>query len=141
MASGVPKFDVELGGNTPVFPDEFDELAYEGHYIYSDYFLFHKATGTLITTDTVADIAKQTWYTTVYGVLGGGLPRRVPLEMITGTSVPPPFIKDKIRQTIEKLLEFPIQRLVCGHGGLVSPTGSDLKAAIRAAFTPWVFDS
>ena len=125
------RFDDELGdAAAEPWADEIDQVVFRGNSIATEVVFFHCASRTAIFTDLLQQMPR--------GLFRGwrGLVAR--LDLMTGDApeVPRKFrmaFRDKqaTRVTVDRVLEWPAERLVVAHGAPVQAGG---QAAIRRAF-------
>lgn len=124
-------FDAELGDAPATdWAGEIDQVAMRGNLITTEIVFFHRASGTVLFTDLLQQIAAARltgWRTVV-----------AKLDLMTGPepSVPRKFRlafvgRSKARAALERILGWPVEKVLMAHG---TPVERDAPAFLRRAF-------
>jgi len=124
-------FDAELGDAPPAdWAGEIDQVAMRGNLITTEIVFFHRASGTVMFTDLLQQIAAER--------LSGWRAVVAKLDLMTGTepSVPRKFRlafvgRRKARAALERILGWPVEKVLMAHG---TPVERDAPAFLRRAF-------
>jgi hypothetical protein len=124
-------FDAELGDAPPAdWAGEIDQVAMRGNLITTEIVFFHRASGTLMFTDLLQQIAGDR--------LSGWRAVVAKLDLMTGPepSVPRKFRlafigRHKARAALERILGWPVDKVLMAHG---TPVERDAPAFLRRAF-------
>jgi hypothetical protein len=124
-------FDAELGDEPPAdWADEIDQVAMRGNLITTEIVFFHRASGTVMFTDLLQQIAAER--------LSGWRAVVAKLDLMTGPepSVPRKFRlafigRRKARASLERILAWPVDKVLMAHG---TPVERDASAFLRRAF-------
>lgn len=113
----------------PTFAGVVDELQIEGFRL-KESVLFHRPTRTLVVADLVHNIGRPQHLWTKFYTRAMGFYNRVALSrMIRWTAFSD---RAAARRSLDKLLAFPFDRLIVGHG---TPLPGGGLEAIRAAYS------
>ena len=121
-----------LGGPPPAdWPDLVDQTLVEGFPLANEVVLFHRPTSTLVTSDLVFNVGAHSPTLTrlAFRLTGAyGRPSSTLLERF--------FVRDRaaFRRSLQRILEWPIVRLVMAHGAVVESGG---HAALERAYS-WI---
>lgn len=124
-------FDAELGDAPAAdWAGEIDQIAMRGNLITTEIVFFHRASGTLLFTDLLQQIASDR--------LSGWRKIVAKLDLMMGAepSVPRKFRltfigRRKARAALERILGWPIEKVLMAHG---TPVERDAPAFLRRAF-------
>ena len=124
-------FDTELGDAPAAdWADEIDQVAMRGNLITTEIVFFHRASGTLLFTDLLQQIAAER--------LAGWRAVVARLDLMTGLepSVPRKFRlafvgRRKASAALEWILGWPVDKVLMAHG---TPVERDASAFLRRAF-------
>jgi hypothetical protein len=124
-------FDAELGDTLAAdWVGEIDQVAMRGNLITTEIVFFHRASGTLLFTDLLQQIAAER--------LSGWRAVVAKLDLMTGPepSVPRKFRlafvgRREARAALERILGWPVDRVLMAHG---TPVERDAPAFLRRAF-------
>ena len=124
-------FDAELVDAPPAdWADEIDQVAMRGNLITTEIVFFHRASGTLLFTDLLQQIAAER--------LSGWRAVVAKLDLMTG---PEPSVPRKLRlafvgrrearAALERILGWPVEKVLMAHG---TPVERDAPAFLRRSF-------
>jgi len=124
-------FDAELGDAAATdWVGEIDQVAMRGNLITTEIVFFHRASGTLLFTDLLQQIAADR--------LSGWRAVLAKLDLMTGPepSVPRKFRlafigRRKARAALERILGWPVEKVLMAHG---TPVERDASGFLRRAF-------
>ena len=114
-----------LGRESAPWGEEIELCAIEGIPMIEEWVLFHRPTATLVVTDLAFHLDHQCAASARFlGRMGGTYGQLAPtrLERL--------MVRDKaaLRQSLEQILEWPIERVVMAHGSVVEQGGRDALA-------------
>ena len=115
----------------PEWADTIDQVRVEGFPLANEVVLFHRPSGTVVASDLLFNITESSPPLTRFAMrLSGayGRPSSTLLERF--------FVRDRaaFRRSLEKILAWPIRRIVLAHGEVVE---SDARGALERAYS-WV---
>jgi hypothetical protein len=124
-------FDAELGDAAAAgWAGEIDQVAMRGNLITTEIVFFHRASGTLLFTDLLQQIAADR--------LSGWRAMVARLDLMTGPepSVPRKFRlafvgRRKARMALERIFAWPVEKVLMAHG---TPVERDTQVFLRRAF-------
>ena len=114
--------------------DELEMLPIEGLPQINEFVFFHRSSATLVITDLAFNFSRDSPFTARWMIrLSGRLGELAP------TLVERLFMRDRaaFRRSLERVLEWPFDRVVMSHGEIVD---SDGRAALRRGYD-WLLDS
>ena len=117
-------FDADLGEEPdPRWADVLDQTVFRGHKRIDEILFFHRPSSSMIVGDTVFNVEPGAPFLTRLWAWGPRLRRR------TGPS--PLFrieVRDReaARESVERVLAWPFERIVVGHGAIVESGGRDV---------------
>lgn len=117
----------------PEYAGVLDQVFVRGFPLANEVVFFHRPTGTLIVTDLLFHITEESPLLTrvAFGAMGSaGKPASTLLERV--------FVRDRdaFGASLERMLAWPITRIVMAHGRIFEGDG---RAALAAAYS-WVLD-
>ena len=108
-------FDAELGAGSPNdWADEVDQLAIGGVPSYGDVVFFHRASRTLLVSDLVFNYTPAQAAQDPGAADGLGPHRRVRVATTDASA---------LRESVDRILQWPFDRVVVGHGDVVETGG------------------
>lgn len=118
-----------LGQSPPPWGDTVEVCAVDGMPAIEEWVLFHRPTATLVVTDLAFHLddgcaASARFLGRVGGTFGKLAPTRLERLMLVGD-------KNALRGTVQKILEWPFERVVMAHGSIVESGG---RAALEEGF-------
>ncbi len=121
------RFNAVLGESDPPWRHELEPLPIEGIPFANETVFFHSSSGTAIVTDLVFNIHQTRGWITPWVLRMAGTYRRFALSRLLRSS-----IKDEraASKSVERLLAWPIERVVMAHGHVVD---EDAKARLAEA--------
>lgn len=124
------RFDAVLGEHETPWSEEFTPLAIDGIPLMNEAVFFHPATGTLVVTDLVFNIHEVKGWITPWVLRLGGAYRRFAQSRLIRRAIRD---RDIASASVERMLAWPIQRVVMAHGHVVD---TDAHAQLSAALAP-----
>jgi len=116
----------------PAWAGVIDQTCFSGSLLYDEADFYHRASRTLILTDLLFNIPRESDFTTrlwagLLGVLGK--PSRSRSFDVSALE------RGDVRQSLERMLRWDFDRIILSHGNIVPQHGREV---LRAAFAPYL---
>ena len=117
-------FDADLGDRADTrWADQLDQMIFRGHKRIDEVLFFHRASASLIVGDVIFNVEPSASLLTRLWAWGPRLRRRAGPTPLFRVNVRD---REAARESVERVLAWPFERIVVGHGAIVESGGREV---------------